>query len=122
MYTPGEAEEGREVHPIHTVSVGTGGVSLAPSPFYVLLGVAKKGEGCPYSYCHRREQGHIGAPQVTSSSVLLFPFPALGSSWEQSSGWNKGDLQLEIRPSPSGSPSQWVPSGVLAWEEGQGHL
>ena len=57
---------------------------------------------------------------LKSPPVLSCPFPALGSSWEQSSGWNKGDLQLEIWPSPSGCPSQWVPSGVLAWEEGAG--
>uniref|UniRef100_A0A452UQR6 SRC kinase signaling inhibitor 1 n=1 Tax=Ursus maritimus TaxID=29073 RepID=A0A452UQR6_URSMA len=37
-------------------------------------------------------------------------FSASESLWEQSSDWNKGDLQMEIWPSPSGSPSPWGPS------------
>lgn len=81
-------------------------------------------------YPHFREQKHkvhfcylicpLMSPQVLSGLCL---FPDLESSWERSSAWDKGELQMkEIWPPPSGIPLSGFPLCALAWEEGQGHV
>lgn len=118
LSTPGEAEEGRVGHPIHRFQSGLGGgpcshTCLALSPFPGDAGCGwERGRVSPLLLSQQATRTHWCTCPLMSPPVLscFCFFSASESPWEQSSDWNKGDLRMEIWPSPSGSPSPWGPS------------
>lgn len=109
--------EGGTSHPQYFSQAWGGGpcshTCLAPSPFPGDAGCGwERGRVSPLLLSQQATRTHWCTCPLMSPPVLtcFCLFSASESLWEQSSDWNKGDLQMEIWPSPSGSPSPWGPS------------
>lgn len=116
--------EGGTSHPHYfTRAWGCSTPVLLHTPYQMLLDVAGKGEVCPNSHCHNREQGHIGAPLAPChlQFCLAFAFSQLLSppgsrvliGIRENCRWTYGSH-------PQGAPLRGFPLSALAWEEGAG--